>query len=629
MKKPFLKKTVLIALMILLILLNYVPTISSDETGLGSGTFSTTLYVGGTGPGNYSTIQSAINDASNGDTVYVYNGTYNEQINVNNQINLFGENKYDTIIDGNNQNNDGFNIYTENVSIHGFTITNHNSGIEFSNQKNIIIVNNIIQNNDDGICFQSSYNITILNNTFLSNGIIIYGNLNQLTSYTIENNTANGKPIRYYKNSQDIIVPLDTGQLLICNCTNVQIQYLNISDTDVAIEFFYCSNIQITDNILFDNHWGIIARDSSNVNISLNNIHDNERGIFTHTINNSIISMNQFSYNTYGIEYDGDLMNYINYIQFNRFTDNEIGIVIAFSIGDLYVNHNLIESSIYAGIVLDFYSSEIFITENIIINGYKGIVSITCLYNYIYHNTFINKNQNARDDDDLNNWDNDYPSGGNYWSDYTGTDANNDGIGDTLYNIPNAGNADYYPLMHPYGLLCDVSSYWNFLSIPMNHTLHPSDILILYNDTFYSYQQGIDKGIISPFFFSWNQNLQSYQFDTQFIPGKGYWIFAYKPCSFWTFSFERNINTIITALEPKWNMMSAPYDFPIDKNQVIITSNNTEYTWSEAVTNHIISDTVFGWDAQNQTYLFASSFEPGKCYWMFAFNECTLKDKTP
>jgi hypothetical protein len=48
-----------------------------------------------------------------------------------------------------------------------------------------------------------------------------------------------------------------------------------------------------------------------------------------------------------------------------------------------------------------------------------------------------------------NSWDNGYPSGGNYWSDYNGTDADHDGIGDTPYVI-DANNTDQYPLIQPH-----------------------------------------------------------------------------------------------------------------------------------------------------------------------------------
>jgi len=48
------------------------------------------LYVGGSGPNNYTSIQSAINDASNGYTIYVYHGNYNESVVINKSISLIG-----------------------------------------------------------------------------------------------------------------------------------------------------------------------------------------------------------------------------------------------------------------------------------------------------------------------------------------------------------------------------------------------------------------------------------------------------------------------------------------------------------------------------------------------------------
>ena len=61
-----------------------------------------TLYVGGSGPDNYTSIQDAINDASDGDTVYVYDDSspYYEHIVINKKINLKGENRDTTTIIG-------------------------------------------------------------------------------------------------------------------------------------------------------------------------------------------------------------------------------------------------------------------------------------------------------------------------------------------------------------------------------------------------------------------------------------------------------------------------------------------------------------------------------------------------
>jgi nitrous oxidase accessory protein NosD len=134
------------------------------------------LYVGGSGPGNYSSIQSAINASSNGSTIYVYSGTYLESISINKSINLMGENTNTTVIEG-FQSFIVVEIPLNGVSIQGFTIKGgqymigdtSNIGIQILSNNNIVNNNNI-QNLDIGIkIINSSSNNSIYHNNFFIN----------------------------------------------------------------------------------------------------------------------------------------------------------------------------------------------------------------------------------------------------------------------------------------------------------------------------------------------------------------------------------------------------------------------------------------------------------------------------
>jgi len=256
-----------------------------------------TLYVGGGGPNNYSRIQYAIDNASVNDTIFVYDESspYYENILVDTSINLNGENRETTIIDG-SINGNVVNVTADWVNIIGFTIQNSGQGswtggIRLSSNNNTII-GNILSNNNDGICLFNSAYTTIKDNLIKDNiiwnnnksGINIYGygNKNTIDSNNISNNENHG--IRTWGsdntiNRNSISNNGQTGIYLARCSSNTIIDNIISNNDEHGIQFYSANYNTIEGNNILNNYVGLYISGSDFNKITNNNISLNFRGI--------------------------------------------------------------------------------------------------------------------------------------------------------------------------------------------------------------------------------------------------------------------------------------------------------------------------------------------------------------
>ena len=361
--------------------------------GADMGAAEKTWYVnddGGAGV-DFTRIQEAVDVASDGDTIIVYGGTYDENLTINDQLTLRGIDM--PLVDA-GENGNVIIVGADGCVVDGFKINRSGYGLEDAgirvDSNNNVIENNIISNNWYGIHLrEDTSNNTIWDNKVVSNRFIGISLDDETSNNTVLNNTV-------ISNEDDGI------------------------DVDESDDNTICNN-----NISLNNGLGISIDDWSDDNIINNNtiVWNTKDGIWMgwYSSNNKIIN-NEIAFNDDGIYLD-------DYTSSNLIANN----TISFNDDD--------------GIVLNTAQYNTIRGNTIASNDDTGIRLDSAPNNIIYHNNLIYNDPNGYDDTGANNsWDNGPIDGGNYWSDHTcdGNPSN----GSQPYHIDKYG-ADHYPFEDP------------------------------------------------------------------------------------------------------------------------------------------------------------------------------------
>lgn len=373
-------------------------------------------------PDDYPTIQEAINHATEGDTISVGEGTYHENVVVNKTVVLTGKNRSSTIIDG-GKTGTVLEVAVEKVVVRDFTLRNSgpswpDSGILIKSDENNIS-NNTVESNEHGILLYHSSGNILRNNHMTKNrysfGVWAWQPENVSIPYFVHDidvsNTVNGKPIYYFVNQNNLVISPgsfpEIGYLGIVNSTNIAVEGVKLKRNFQGALFAYTTNSSIRSSDVSGNSFGINLFSSSNITVE-DNVIEGTHGIQIHSSSHSTISYNDIS--------------------------------------------------AISGINLEAGSTANTIVGNTLTSEMFGMYVGEANGNTLYHNNFINNPWQVYSYMSMNTWDEGYPYGGNYWSDYTDVDlycgpnqdiAGSDGIWDHPYVI-NANNMDRYPLVKPF-----------------------------------------------------------------------------------------------------------------------------------------------------------------------------------
>ena len=295
-------------------------------------------------------------------------------------------------------------------------ISDNWAGINLNSAHNNYITDNTITDNTgDGVFISFSRSNFLSGNLMYHDGIWISGQLDDWNTQIIdESNTVDGRPVYYWANRTGGTLPLDAGQIILANCSNVVVQNQNISSYSVssAVEIGFSSFNIITSNTISNEWLGIYLYASDNNTISSNNMSENWDGIYldfsndnTFTSNNvfdnwdsgiylfasegNIISDNSVSDNwNSGICFD---LSWHNTIYQNTISENYLDGISLYSSDNNSIDANNIYGNTYGTYM--FGSDANLLSNNTVSDSYwAGIYIDTSTNNNISGTDFSNDN---------------------------------------------------------------------------------------------------------------------------------------------------------------------------------------------------------------------------------------------
>ncbi|MEW6069959.1 MAG: right-handed parallel beta-helix repeat-containing protein, partial [Candidatus Thermoplasmatota archaeon] len=391
-------KKIIPALLILLILLSGLPPPALSESVRSP---EIILYVGGSGPNNYTKIQDAINASQPGDRIYVYSGIYYERIVIDKTISLIGESRENTVIINWDERANIVSIVADGVHMNNFSIVGGmpagNRGIHLVQFSNNIITNCAICNTSCGILIGSpSHSNQIINCTLHNNsyGIrIISSPNNKLRGNSLENNhynldvgeiyyqdidrsnTINGRPVYYILEQANLVFneTMNIGYLGLVSCNNISVYNIELHNNVQGFLLVNTSYSTLTNCVCHDHSYSLCLLKSSNNQITdfvcYNSGGAGRGGMdIRHSSNNTLT--NCTCYKNYGFRLSGiHLCNSCNNTLINCvcYHNAEDGIRLS----QLSTNNNIINCSCYE----NNYGIELSSSNN-------KIMSCSCYGNY-------------------------------------------------------------------------------------------------------------------------------------------------------------------------------------------------------------------------------------------------------